>query len=337
MRAIITTGAGSPTDVLQVGTLPKPDPADDQVRVRVLGSSLNASDLMSFRDAVERPDRGRPPLGARAMGAALRRANPVPGCDVAGVVEAVGPKVTTVAVGDEVYGVSVGLQGAWAEYAVVSEQEIAPKPASLSFTQAATVPAAGITALGAVRALGEVGGSRVLLNGSTGGVGLWALQLLVASGAEVTAVCSTRNGDLVRRLGAADVVDHTTTDVSALTEQYDGIIGIAGHQTLGTYHRLLAPGGIYVAVGGEMRQSIEGVALGGIRSLGSDRTLTAIGYPMLKPKHLDDLTALIEQEKIAPVVDRTWPLTQIAEAITSSILDHPSGKVALEVDLGKAD
>lgn len=258
--------------------------------------------------------------------------NPVPGMDVAGVVEAVGKNVTRFRIGDEVFGLG---QGTFAEFARVSEAKLAPKPPHLSFEQAAAVPISAMTALQGVRDHGRVrSGDRVLITGASGGVGSYAVQLAKVYGAEVTAVCSTTRLDLVRSLGADHVIDYTQQDFTALGHQYDVILDIAGNTALARLRRTLTPTGTLVIMGGESPGKLLG---------GSDRQLRAIllspfvrqrlGTFVNSEKHelLLDLTPLLESGRIYPAIDRQYPLEETRKALHHLTTGHPRGKLVITI------
>ncbi|MBG0561307.1 NAD(P)-dependent alcohol dehydrogenase [Actinoplanes aureus] len=273
------------------------------------------------------------PYVVRAAGFGLRRPkNPVPGMDVAGRVAAVGANVTRFCPGDEVYGTC---DGAFAEYARAHQDKLAPKPATLTFAQAATVPVSACAALHGLRDAGRLtAGQRVLVTGAGGGVGSFAVQIAKAFQADVTGVCRTAKTDLVRSLGADHVIDHTREDFTTGTERYDLILDTAGNRSLTRLRRALTPRGTLVIVGGP----------GGGRVLqGADRQIRAM---LLSPfagqrltslmstesaADLHTLTGLIDSGALTPVVDRTYPLAQTADAIDYLTTGQPAGKVAITV------
>ena len=250
MKAIVQTSYGPP-DALQYLETAKPSPKDNEVLVRVHASSVNAMDWRLFTF---------PRVIRRLMGLGLRRPKYSScGADVAGQVEAVGPAVTRFQPGDDVFGV---LRGAYAEYACGPESKLVLKPAGVSFEAAAAVPVAGLTALQALRAARVQPGQTVLINGAGGGVGTFAVQIAKAFGAEVTAVCSTRNQEVVRAIGAGHVIDYTRQDFTKSGRRYDVIIAANGYHSIFAYKRALNPNGIYVVLGGAMLQLLQQVVLG---------------------------------------------------------------------------
>ncbi|MET9503668.1 NAD(P)-dependent alcohol dehydrogenase [Streptomyces sp. NPDC006622] len=322
MAAVLQERYGAePEAVLRTARLARPSIGPAEVLVRVRASSVDRGTwhLMAGLPYAIRPVSGlrRPKLSN-------------PGRNIAGVIEAVGPGVTGFAAGDEVYGTAAA---AFAEYAATRADRIAPKPAGLTFEEAATVPVSALTALQAVRDRGDVQeGQQVLITGAAGGVGTFAVQLARAFGARVTAVASTPKVDAVRALGADDVIDYTREDFLAGPRRYDAIIDIAGNRGLRDLRRALTPRGRLVITGGETN----GPWLGG-----TDRQLRA---QMLSPftgqhlgtfiasEHADglrDLTVLIDAGTLRPVVDRVYPLAEAAAAVRHLLAGRATGKVAL--------
>jgi len=323
MKAIVQDTYGS-TDVLELRDIDKPETADDEVLVRVHAAGVDRG-VWHLMTGLAYP--------IRLAGYGLRAPKtPVPGSDMAGVVEAVGKDVARFQPGDEVFGIG---KGAYAEYARAPENKLAPKPANLTFEQAAVVAISGLTALQGLRDHGRVEpGQKVLIIGASGGVGTYAVQLAKAFGAEVTGVCSTTKVDMVRSLGADHVIDYTRDDFAAGDQRYDVILDIGGNSSLSRLRRALAPKGTLVIVGGE----------GGGRWLGGlDRQLRAlllsrfVGQKLTmfvsKEKHEDliVLTELIEAGKITPVMDRTYPLTEAPQAIRYLEQGQARGKVVITV------
>jgi NADPH:quinone reductase-like Zn-dependent oxidoreductase len=320
MKAIVQDRYGS-ADVLEFADVPKPAPKEGELLVRVHAAGVDQGQwhLMA----------GKPYL-IRVMGFGFRAPKArVRGRDLAGTVEAIGPNATGFAVGDEVYGTC---DSSFAEYATVPVKQAALKPANLTFEQAAAVPISGGSALQAVRDVAKVrAGQRVLVLGAAGGVGSFAVQLAKAEGAHVTGVCSTSKLDLVRSIGADEVIDYTAQDI---TGTYDVIIDTGGNRSLSELRKALVPKGILVLVGGET----DGPLLGGF-----DRTIRAgllspfVGQQLRglisteRAEDFDDLRVLIEAGKIAPVIDRTFALAEAAAAIRHLRDGHPRGKIVLAV------
>lgn len=322
MKAVMSTKYG-PSDVLQLREVEKPAPGDDEVLVKVAAASVNFGDA-SFA-------RGKPFL-VRLMGAGLfKPKNPILGSDIAGRVVAVGRNVTQFKPGDEVFGdVSEDGWGGYAEYDAVPERVLAPKPANLTFEQAAAVPQAGVVALQGLRDKGRIqAGQKVLIVGASGGIGTFAVQIAKAFGAEVTGVCSTRNADLVRSIGADHVIDYTQEDFSRNGQHYDLILATAGYRSIFDYRRALNGAGIYVMAGGTMTQVFQAMLLGSWLSTGG-KTLCALAA---KPdqKDLNFVKDLIENGKVVPVIDHCFPLSAVGEAMRHYGTRHARGKVVITV------
>jgi len=323
MKAIVQDRYGS-ADVLQFKDIDKPVPGADDVLIRVHAAGLDPSvwHIMT----------GEPYL-VRLMGFGLRAPKvKVSGSDVAGRVEAVGTNVTEFQPGDEVFGTAAG---SFAEYARARAGKLAPKPANLTFEQAAAVPISAITALQALRDKGRVKpGQQVLVIGAGGGVGTYAVQLAKAFGAEVTGVCSTSKVDLVRSIGADHVIDYTRDDIVDGAHRYDLILDTAGNRSLSHVRRALAPKGTLVLVGGEGG----GRWTGGVEHLlGALMLSPFIGqklrglYSRERREDLEALKALIEDGKVTPVIDRTYQLSEAPAAIREWAKGHARGKVVITV------
>ncbi len=321
MKAITSRKYGS-ADVLKLEEVDKPEPKEGEVLIRVSAAAVNAGDYHVMR--------GDPYL-IRIMGYGLRRPKHlIPGQDVAGVVEAVGADVTRLRVGDEVFGYC---QGAFAEHVCVPETQLRPRPAHLTLEQAATLPVAGLTALHALRDKGEVKpGQKVLVIGASGGVGTFTVQLAKAYGAEVGAVCSTRNVENARSLGADHVIDYTTEDFAAGDTRYDVIVRIAGDRTVGQCRSVLTPRGTLVIVGG----GSYGRWLGGMERFLGTALLNVFTRQRLRPfvsmcngEDLRSLAEFVAEHAIEPLLDRRYPLAQTAEAIRYVEEGHAQGKVVI--------
>jgi NADPH:quinone reductase-like Zn-dependent oxidoreductase len=322
MKAIVCRQYGSP-DVLHLEDVDTPEPGEKEVRVKILATSINAGDWHLMR--------ADPWLVRLAFGLRAPR-HPVFGADIAGVVDTVGEGTFRFKPGDPVFGdVSANGFGGFAEYVCVPEDRLAPKPAGLSFEQAACVPAAGMTALQGVRDKGELkAGEHILINGASGGVGSYAVQIAKALDAEVTGVCSTRNVDYVRELGADHVIDYTKEDFSRRGKQYDVIVAANGNQSIFDYKRALRPGGRYVSTGGAFKQFIQAATIGAILSKFSDVTMRDM-LMHAKTEDLLFLSQLIEEGKLKPFIDRTYPLEQVPDAIRHMEDQHVQGKLAIKV------
>lgn len=323
MKAIVYEEYGSP-DVLELREVEKPAPKDDEVLIKIHAAAVTAGDAIVLE--------GKPFVTRFATGLQKPK-NTIPGKEMAGLVEAVGRDVTQFQSGDEVYGdLSVAGWGAFAEYVAVPENAVALKPANLNFQQAAAVPESAVVALQALRDKGKIQpGQKVLINGASGGVGTYAVQIAKAFGAEVTAVCSARNTDMVRSLGADYVIDYTQEDFTQNGKEYDLILAANGYHPISNYRRALSPEGIYVASGGSMAQSFQAVLLGPIISMTGSKTM---GGMMVKPNQNDliFMKELLEASKVIPVIDSCYPLSEIAEAFRYFREGHAKGKVVIVME-----
>jgi NADPH:quinone reductase-like Zn-dependent oxidoreductase len=324
MKAIVQDRYGPP-DVMAFREVDQPVPADNEVLVRVHAASVNARDWHIMRGD---------PYVAR-LGLGLRRPKPqIRGTDFAGTVEAVGRDVTRLRPGDEVYGEH---PEAFAEYVCAPQDVVDRKPANLTFEEAAAVPLAGITALMGLLEVGEVGpGQRVLVNGASGGVGTFTVQIAKSLGADVTAVCSTRNVDLVHSLGADHVIDYTRDDFAARGERYDLVFDLVGNRSLAEFRRVLTPTGTLLLSGGGVSKggSLIGPMALPLRGMLVSRFVSQnLVILTAKPTtaRLAALRELIESEAITPVVDRGFPLSKAADAIRYLEVDHARAKVILTV------
>jgi|SRR5580704_4754564 NADPH:quinone reductase-like Zn-dependent oxidoreductase len=316
-----------PPDVLRYEDISKPTPAADEVLVRVHAASVNPLDwhYLEGKPYLVRPDRG---IG--------KPEDPRLGVDFAGTVEAVGRDVRRLKVGDEVFG---GKLGAFAEYVTVREaRAITIKPRNVSFEEAAAVPIAAITALQALRDKGHIhAGQKVLINGASGGVGTFAVQIAKSYGAEVTGVCSTKNLELVRSLGADHVIDYTHEDFTQGTERYDLIVDTVSTHSVLDYKRVMTPKGVYVMVGstepgnwfGWLAKPLEGMLLGPFVGQQFSMMLAE-----LNPRDLGVLADLMQTGKLKPVIDRRYPLAETAEALRYLEKGHARGKVVITMDSG---
>ena len=326
MKAAVYTRYGPP-DVVQIADVEKPTPQDNEVLIEVRAASLNPLDWHFMR--------GTPYVGRIMMG--LRKPkNTRLGVDVAGQVRAVGRQVTQFKPGDAVFGAA---RGACAEYACAAESKLAMKPTNVTFEQAASVPIAGLTALQGLRDKGQIQpGQKVLINGASGGVGTFAVQIAKWLGADVTGVCSTRNVDMVRSLGADPVIDYTQEDFTRSGQRYDVILDNVGNHSLSECRRVLNPKGKYVMVGGG------GINDQGLMGPGLARAITApvfswfVSQDMLffmanlNPKDLTTLCELISSGKVTPVIDRRYGLSEVTEAIRYLEEGHARGKVVITLE-----
>jgi 2-desacetyl-2-hydroxyethyl bacteriochlorophyllide A dehydrogenase len=312
MKAVVYEKSNN-AETLVLREVEKPVPNDDQVLVKIVAVSINAGDYRSMR-----------------MGIIPKRK--IFGSDIAGRIEAVGKNTQKFAVGDEVFGDLSGCGlGGFAEYVSAPESALALKPASVSFEDAAALPMASVTALQALRDQGNIQpGQKVLICGASGGVGTFAVQLAKYFGAEVTAVCSAKNVELVRSLGADHVIDYTIEEFIESSKQYDLVLAVNGNHSMSEYKRVMAPKGIYVMVGGALSQVIKSMLFGGFMSIGGKKMRHLAAKP--NPKDLDLIIKLVEEGKVKPVIDRHYPLDQTAEAMRYAGQGHSQGKVVILVD-----
>jgi NADPH:quinone reductase-like Zn-dependent oxidoreductase len=321
MKAVVGARYGRPS-VLELRGVEAPEPEERQVLVRVHASSVNPADWYAITGF----------LFAR-MGNGLRRPRVAAvGSDVAGRVEAVGAGVTAIRPGDAVFGTATG---AWAELACAREDRLALKPPGVSFADAAALPIAGCTALQALRDHGRLEpGQRVLVNGAAGGVGTYAVQLAKALGAQVTAVCSARNVDLVRSLGADRVVDYTTEDFTRTGERHDLLLDVAGSRPLGALQRALSPGATVVVIGGPMTYR----GLGPLPHLGATLVMSRLRrrtvrffVAKIERDDLAYLASLLEAGTIRSVIERTYTLEHVADALAHLGERHARGKLVVTI------
>ncbi|WP_407342980.1 NAD(P)-dependent alcohol dehydrogenase [Pengzhenrongella phosphoraccumulans] len=322
MKAIVQDQYG-PATVLAAHEIDAPTIDDDQVLIRVRAAGVNPADwaIMCGLPYIARPVYGLP-----------RPRRRVRGTDVAGVVEAVGRHVTQFQPGDEVFGRA---DGSYAQLAAAAPGTLARKPAGLSFEQAAAAPMAGLVALQAMRDHAHVGpGDQVLINGASGGIGTFAVQIAKALGAEVTAVCSTRNVDLVRSLGADHVIDYTTDDFTAQAERYDVILDNVSNHSLTDLRRVLAPTGTLVPNGGRFDNrwfaSTGRLIVAAVRFVFGSQKVATFVVAITTPD-LIALADLIEAGAVTPVIDRTYPLTETDRALTQVGDGHARGKIVITV------
>lgn len=318
MKAILFTKYGSP-DVLQVTEVEKPTPKDHQVLVRVHAASANPLDWHHMRGT---------PFLVRLGDGFLKPKDPKLGADVAGVVEAIGSNVTEFKPGDEVFGVC---SGSFAEYAVAAESKLALKPANLSFEAAAAVPVAAFTALQGLRDKGQIrAGEKVLINGASGGVGTFAVQIAKSFGAEVTGVCSTPKLDMVRSIGADHVVDYTREDFTRNGRHYDLIYDAVGNRSVFDYMRALSPQGKCVIAGFTgLPRLFEHMILGRRMSKPEGKQIVGQGMAATPKTDLLIIKELLEAGTVIPVIDKCYPLDKTAEAVRYLERGHARGKVVI--------
>ncbi len=310
MKAIVYHNYGSP-DVLEFAEIEKPVIGDDGVLVKVEAASVNPFDWHFLRGT---------PWPVRFMAGLLKPKNPVLGVDVAGRVAAVGKNASRFQPGDEVFG--SGMLGGFAEYARVPESQLVEKPTGLSFVEAAAVPVAAITALQGLRDRGQIqSGQKVLIYGASGGVGTFAVQIAKSFGTEVTAVCSTRNLELVRSIGADRAIDYTEDDFAHSGHRYDLIFDTVGKRSFSDSRRALNPGGVFVA----MDFSLGGLLL----SKATSQKMVPMGMAKIVQKDLVFLQELLATGRVRPVIDRSYALSEVPEAIRYLETEHARGKVVI--------
>lgn len=317
MKAIVQNAYGSP-DVLEFKEVAKPEVTENDVLVRVAASSINAGDIFSIK--------GSPWLARFSVGFPKPK-DYILGWDAAGTVEAVGENVTQFKAGDEVYTLC---SGALAEYAGAPEDKVALKPKDLTFEQAAAVPSAALTALLALRTQGKLkAGQKVLINGASGGVGTFSVQIAKALGAEVTGVCSTRNVELVRSLGADYVFDYKKEDFTKSDQRYDLILDNVGSRSFADYRRVLAPQGVHLPNTGHAGMSYV-IKAYLFSALMNQHLAPFLAVP--SPEDMGFLNQLIEAGKVKPVIDKVYPMSKAKDAFWYLERDHAQGKVVLTTD-----
>lgn len=324
MKAIIYTKYGSP-DVLQYKDVEKPTPKDNEVLVKIHAASANPLDWRLMRAA---------PFLARLENGLFKPKQTKLGADIAGRVEAVGSSVTQFQPGDAVFGdIWLNGLGGFAEYGCTREETLVLKPTSISFETAAAVPLAGLTALQGLRDKGQIQpGQKVLINGASGGVGTLAVQIAKSFGAEVTGVCSTRNLDIVRSIGADHVIDYTQEDFTTNGQQVDLIFCAVGNRSISDYKRALKPQGVCVIAGfTTLRLMFEHLILGPRRSKADGQRVGMMGTVRPNQEDLTVVKELLEAGKVVPVIDRCYPLSETAEAIRYLEAGHAKGKVVITV------
>ena len=323
MKAIVYQKYGSP-DVLELKDIEKPIPSDEEVLVKVHAAAANPLDWHFMR--------GTPYL-VRLMNGLLKPKNTMLGADIAGSVESVGRNIEQFKPGDDVFGMSKGSVGGFAEYVCARERSLALKPANISFEEAAAAPVAAFTALQGLRDTGKIqSGQTVLINGASGGVGTFAVQIAKSFGAVVTGVCSTRNLDMVRSIGADHVIDYTKEDFTRNGQCYDLIYdAIANHSAL-EYRRALSPGGICSIVGfSTMFHMLNEMLVGSLVSMIGSKKIVGMGVAKPNQKDLIIIKELLESGKIKSVIDRRYPLSEVREAIRYLETGRARGKVIITV------
>ena len=320
MKAIVYTEYGPP-EALQLKEVAKPTPKDDEVLIKVLAASVNRSDWEGLRGK---------PLYAR-LGGLLRPRQQRLGSDIAGRVEVAGRNVSRFQPGDEVFGDILPRLGGFAEYVCARESVLALKPASMTFEQVAAIPQAAVIAIQGIRDKGHVQpGQKVLINGAGGGAGTFAVQLAKLYGAEVTGVDNTGKLDFMRSLGADHVIDHTREDFTKNREQYDLILDIVAHRSVFAYKRALGSNGSYFLAGGSVATMMQILVVGPWigRTTGKKIRILAVRTSMEDVEYMKDL---IEAGKVTPVIDKTYPLSEVPEAIGYVGEGQAQGKVVITV------
>jgi NADPH:quinone reductase-like Zn-dependent oxidoreductase len=323
MKAILYTKYGPP-DVLQLKEVEKPIPKDNEVLLKVYAASVNVEDLDFLRGKA---------WTVRILGP-LKPKYKILGFDVAGRVETVGKDVKQFQPGDEVFGdlFSYGF-GAFAEYVCASEKALVLKPASMTFEEAATVPSRAIIALQGLRDKRQIQpGQKVLINGAGGGVGPFAVQIAKSFGAEVTGVDNTKKLEMLRSIGADHVIDYTQEDFTKNGKCYDLILDIAAYHSIFDYKRALSSKGIYAIVGGSRAAIFQAVFIGPLISMIGNKKMGLMAWKPNKKEDLDFIIELIESGKVVPVIDRRYPLNEVAEALRYFEEEHPKGKVVITLE-----
>lgn len=323
MKAILCPKYGSP-DILEFKELEKPVPRDNEVLIKIYASSLNAADWHIMR--------GDPSLARLFLGL-LKPKYKILGADIAGQVEAVGKSVTQFKPGDNVFGdlSSCGF-GGFAEYVCAAEDALVLKPVTITFEEAAAVPLAAISALQGLRTSGLIrSGQKVLINGASGGVGTFAVQIAKAFGAEVTAVCSTGKMEMVRSIGADHVIDYTKEDFTRKGERYDLIVAANGNRSILDYRRTLTPTGRYVMIGGSGTQMTQAIFLGPLISIISKKKMGNL-MASANQNDLVFIKELLEAGKIKPVIDKRYALSQVPDAMRYLEEGHAMGKIVITME-----
>lgn len=323
MKAIVYQKYGSP-EVLELKEVEKPSPKDNEVLIKIAAASVNAADWRMMR---------ADPFLVRFFSGLFRpKKNSILGADIAGYVESIGKNVSQFKVGDEVFGdVSESGFGGFAEYKCAKEHEIVLKPSNISFAEAAAMPLAALTALHALRDFGKINQkNKVLINGASGGVGNFVIQLAKYFEADVTAICSSSKIKLAKSIGADNIIDYTKEDFTQNTTKYDLVIAVNGFRSIFDYLKILKPQGIYIMIGGGSKQLFQALLLGPLLSLVTNKNIVVVtSKPNQKDLHF--LVNLIESKKISPIIDRTYPLIQLPDAIRYMEEGHANGKVVISI------
>lgn len=322
MKAIVCNKYGSP-DVLELKEVEKPFPTENQVLIKVHAASLNFGNLVLLK--------GKPLLARFAFGL-MKPKYSIPGGDIAGTVEAVGKDVKLFKIGDKVFGdLSCCGWGGFAEYVTVPEYVLALKPNNISFEEAAAVPMAGVTALQGLRDKGKIkSGHKVLIYGASGGVGTFAVQIAKAFGAEVTGVCSTRNVEILRSIGADHIIDYSKERFTQHKEYYDLVLGVNGSNSLSAYKQVLKLNGKFVHVGGSESQLYQTLFIGPFISMTGSKKISSL-LQRANQKDLNDVKELLETGKVKPIIDKRFKLSEITKAFKYFQEGHAQGKVVITI------
>lgn len=321
MRVVVREEYGSP-EVLRLTEIERPVPTDDQVLIKIRAVSINGSDREGLIGK---------PLYSR-MGGLRRPSHHILGSDIAGTVEAVGKDHKEFKVGDEVFGELPGYYGGFAEYVATHGRTLAPKPPELSFEEAAAIPQAGVIALNGIQIKGQVKeGQRVLINGAGGSAGSFSIQLAKLQGAEVTGVDNASKGDFMRSLGCDHVIDFASENFSQNGKRYDLILDLIAHRSIFACKRALAPGGTYFLVGGSVGVIFQLLVLGPLLRKASGRSLRMLVVPQNR-KDLIAITELCKAGKVTPIIDITFRLSEVPEAMAHVAEDRAKGKVVITID-----
>jgi NADPH:quinone reductase-like Zn-dependent oxidoreductase len=315
MKAAVYRSYGPP-EVLKIEEIEKPTPKEDEVLIKIHAASVNAYDWHFLTADI---------FLIRLMGGGVLKPKYTRlGADIAGRIEAVGRNVKQFQPDDEVFGM---VKGGFAEYACAPENALALKPVNLSFEEAAAIPMAAVTALQGLRDEGQIqAGQKVLINGASGGVGTFAVQIAKSFGAEVTAVCSTRNLDQARSIGADHIIDYTKEDFTKNSQQYDLVFAANGYHSLSAYKRTLTPKGIYIMAGGSMAQIFQSMLMGSMMSETGGKTMGGVSAKRSQ-QDLVFIKELFEAGNVRSVIDRRYPLSEAAEALRYLGEGHAKGKI----------
>lgn len=321
MKAIVYEQYGTP-DVLELREVERPKPEDDEVLIKVRATSLNASDWELLRGT---------PLYVRFWGL-LKPKNKILGSDIAGRIEAVGSNVTQFRPGDEVFGDILGSWGGFAEYVCAREDQLLHKPARMTFEEVAALPQAGVVALQGLRDKGQIQpGQKLLINGAGGGAGSFAVQIAKMYDADVTGIDRTSKLDMMHSIGADQVIDYTQEDFAQNGQRYDLIIDFVAYRSIFDYKRALHPNGIYVLVGGSMARILQTLFLGSLITTFGRKKLGILGHKQNR-KDIAHMLELREADKVVPVIDRRYPLSEVPRALRYLGEGHAKGKVIITLE-----